>query len=109
MRSNDTQWNVQLSTRYRRMDKEDIARSPHYIFTEIETMITTEDYQNYWQRVDERTLPSFGGVTFSHYKVAAYHPMLSAMRVPHSMRKERHSPEVVGSWTDGSSRKDNRK
>ncbi len=46
---------------------------------EIKTMITTEDFQNYWQRVDERTLSSFSRVTFSHYKAAVYHPMLSAM------------------------------
>jgi len=38
-----------------------------------------EDFQNYWRRVDERTPSSFSGVTFSHYKAAAYHPMLSAM------------------------------
>ena len=42
-------------------------------------MITTEDFQNYWRRVDERTLSSFSRVTFSHYKAVAYHPMLSAM------------------------------
>jgi hypothetical protein len=49
--------------------------------TEIATMITTEDFQNHWQRVDEneRTLSSFSGVTFSHYKAAAFHPMLSGM------------------------------
>jgi hypothetical protein len=46
---------------------------------EIATMITTEDFQNYWQRVDERTLSSFSGITFSHYKAAAFHYMLSAM------------------------------
>ncbi len=40
--------------------------------TEIATMITTEDFQNYWQQEDERTLSSFSGVTFSHYKVAAF-------------------------------------
>jgi len=53
----------------------------HLSGTEIETMITTEDFQNYWKRVDERTLSSFSGVTFSHYKEAAYHPTLSAMHV----------------------------
>ncbi len=49
--------------------------------TEIATMITTEDFQNYWQRVDERTLSSFSGITFSHYKAAAFHYMLFAMHV----------------------------
>jgi hypothetical protein len=38
-----------------------------------------EDFQNYWRRVDERTPSSFRGITFSHYKAAANHPMLSAM------------------------------
>ena len=33
---------------------------------EIETMITSEDFQNYWQRVDERTSSSFSRVTLSH-------------------------------------------
>ncbi len=42
-------------------------------------MITMEDFQKYWQRVDERTLSSFSEVTFSHYKAAAFHYMLSAM------------------------------
>jgi hypothetical protein len=49
--------------------------------TEIAMMITMEDFQNYWQQVDERTLSSFSGVTFSHYKVAAFHYMLSAMHM----------------------------
>jgi hypothetical protein len=48
---------------------------------EIATMITMEDFQNYWQQVDERTLSSFSGVTFSHYKAAAFHYMLSTMHV----------------------------
>jgi hypothetical protein len=47
--------------------------------TEIATMITTEEFQNYWQRVDERTSSSFSGIMFSHYKAAAFHYMLSAM------------------------------
>jgi hypothetical protein len=47
--------------------------------TEIATMITKKDFQNYWQRVNERTSSSFSGITFSHYKVAAFHYMLSAM------------------------------
>ncbi len=62
-----------------------ILQEAHFTFSqkmsgiEIATMITTEDFQNYWQRVDERTLSSFSGVTFSHYKAAAFHYMLSAM------------------------------
>jgi hypothetical protein len=47
--------------------------------TEIATMITMEDFQNYWQRVGERTLSSFSGITFSHYKAAAFHYLLSTM------------------------------
>jgi hypothetical protein len=61
-----------------------ILQEAHITFSqlsgiEIKTMITTEDFQNYWRRVDERTSSSFSGVTFSHYKAAAYHLMLSAM------------------------------
>jgi hypothetical protein len=62
-----------------------ILQKAHFTFSqkmsgiEIATMITTEDFQNYWQRVDERTSSSFSGVTFSHYKVAAFHYMLLAM------------------------------
>jgi len=56
----------------------------HITFTQISgakigTSITTGDFQNYWQRVDERILSSFSGVTFSHYKAAASHSMLLAM------------------------------
>jgi hypothetical protein len=47
--------------------------------TEVSTMITMEDFQNFWQHVNERTLSSFSGITFSHYKAAAHHDMLSAM------------------------------
>ena len=46
---------------------------------EILTIITTEDFQDFWRRVDERTSSSFSGVTFSHYKAAATNPMLSAI------------------------------
>jgi hypothetical protein len=42
-------------------------------------MITMENFQNYWQQVDERTFLSFSGVTFSHYKVTAFNYMLLAM------------------------------
>jgi hypothetical protein len=63
---------------------EKILQEAHFTFSqkksgiEIATMITTEDFQNNWQRVDERT-SSFSGVMFSHYKAAAFHYMLSAM------------------------------
>jgi hypothetical protein len=46
---------------------------------EILTSVTTEDFQYYWQRVEEQTLLSFSGVTFSRYKVVAFHCMLLAM------------------------------
>jgi hypothetical protein len=47
--------------------------------TEIATMITMEDFQHYWQQVNEKTLSSFSGVTFSNFKAAAFHYMLLAM------------------------------
>ncbi len=62
-----------------------ILQEAHFTFSqkmsgiEIATMITMEDFQNYWQWVDERTLSSFSRVTFSHYKATAFHYMLSAM------------------------------
>jgi len=61
-----------------------ILQEAHITFTqisgaEIVTSITTGDFQKYWQWVDERTLSSFRGVMFSHYKAAASHSMLSAM------------------------------
>jgi hypothetical protein len=64
-----------------------ILQEAHFMFSqkmsgiEIATMITTEDFQNYWQWVDESTLSSFNGVMFSHYKAAAFHYMFSAMHV----------------------------
>jgi hypothetical protein len=45
----------------------------------IATFITTKDFQEYWQRVDEQTSSSFSGATFLHYKAASFHYMLSAM------------------------------
>jgi len=61
-----------------------ILQEAHITFTqisgaEIGTSITTGNFQNYWQRVDERISSSFSGVMFSHYKAAASHSMLSAM------------------------------
>jgi hypothetical protein len=61
-----------------------ILQEAHYTFSrmsgaEILTIITTEDFQDFWRRVDERTSSSFSGVTFSHYKAAATNPMLSAI------------------------------
>jgi hypothetical protein len=47
--------------------------------TKIATMITTKDFQDYWQRVDERTSSLFSGTTFLHYKAASYHTMLLTM------------------------------
>jgi hypothetical protein len=46
---------------------------------EIATFITTKDFQEYWQQVDEQTSSSFSGATFLHYKAASFHYMLSAM------------------------------
>ena len=48
-----------------------ILQEAHITFTqisgaEIGTSITTEDFQNYWKRVDERISSLFSGVTFSH-------------------------------------------
>ena len=45
----------------------------------IATFITTKDFQEYWQWVDERTSSSFSGASFLHYKAASFHYMLSAM------------------------------
>jgi hypothetical protein len=45
----------------------------------IATMITTKDFQDYWQHVDERTSSLFSGATFLHYKAASFHTMLLAM------------------------------
>jgi hypothetical protein len=53
-----------------------ILQEAHYTFShisgaEIVIIVTMKDFQNFWQRVDERTSSSFSGVTFSHYKAAA--------------------------------------
>jgi hypothetical protein len=61
-----------------------VLQEAYYTFsqmsgTKIATTITTRDFQNFWQRVDERTLSSFSGITLLHYKVAASHPMLAAI------------------------------
>jgi hypothetical protein len=46
---------------------------------EITTTMTTEDFSYYWRQVNKQTSSSFSGITFSHYKAAAFHPMLLAM------------------------------
>jgi hypothetical protein len=46
---------------------------------EIATFITTKDFQEYWQWVDERTSSSFSGANLLHYKAASFHYMLLAM------------------------------
>ena len=61
-----------------------ILQEAHHTFMqmsgiEISTLVTTEDFQNYWQVVDEQTSSSISSATFSHYKAAAFHCMLLAM------------------------------
>ncbi len=61
-----------------------ILQEAHHTFMqmsgiEISTSVTTEDFQYFWQQVDEQTLLSFSGATFSHYKAATFHCMLLAM------------------------------
>jgi hypothetical protein len=61
-----------------------ILQEAHYIFSqmsgaEIATTITTEDFQNFWQWVDERTSYSLSRITFLRYKAVALHPILVAM------------------------------
>ncbi len=61
-----------------------ILQEAHYIFShvsgaEITIIVTTEDFQDFWRQVNERTSSSFSGITFSHYKAAASNPKLSVM------------------------------
>jgi hypothetical protein len=65
---------------------EKILQEAHYTFScmssaKIATTISTTDFQKYWIKVDKQTSSSFCGVTFSHYKAAASHSMLSAMHM----------------------------
>ncbi len=75
-----------------------ILQEAEYTFSqmswvEIATTLTTEDFLFYWGQVDEQTLLSFSGIIFSHYKVAAFHPMLfgNVCCIPDSMCKERQT------------------
>jgi hypothetical protein len=45
----------------------------------VATMITTKDFQDYWQCFDERASSLFSGITFLHNKAASFHTMLLAM------------------------------
>jgi hypothetical protein len=61
-----------------------ILQEAHFTFSrmlgaEVATMITTKDFQDYWQCVDERASSLFSGVTFLHYKAASFHTMLLVM------------------------------
>jgi len=61
-----------------------ILQEAHYTFShmsgaEIGIILTMEDFQDFWRRVNERTSSSFSGITFLHYKAAASNLMLSAM------------------------------
>jgi hypothetical protein len=67
-----------------------ILQEAHYTFskmsgTEIAATIITEDFQYFWQRVDERTSSSFNGITFLHEKAVALHPMLAVMHAAYLM------------------------
>jgi hypothetical protein len=72
----------------------------HLSGTEIETMITTEDFQKYWKRVDDLSAES-------RFLIIKQQPTIQCsrqcMRRTSQHAQGRHSPEVVGSWTDGSS------
>ena len=39
---------------------------------EVNIIITREDYQHYWKRVEERIASSYSGLHFGHYKSAAF-------------------------------------
>ncbi len=61
-----------------------ILQEAHYTLShmsgaEIAIIVTAEDVQDFWRRVNERTLSSFSGITFLHYNAAASNLMLSAM------------------------------
>jgi hypothetical protein len=61
-----------------------ILQEAHYTFShmlgaEIAIIVTTEDFQDFWRWVNERTSSSFSGITFLHYETAASNLMLSAM------------------------------
>ena len=46
---------------------------------EVETYVTAEDFQYYWQRSNERISSSYSGLHFGLYKAAAYNVELSAL------------------------------
>jgi hypothetical protein len=61
-----------------------ILQEAHYTISrmsnaKITTTISMVDFQQYWIKVDNRTSSSYSGVTFLHYKAAAFHSMLLAM------------------------------
>ena len=37
---------------------------------EVSTYVTIDDFQHYWQRVNERISSSYSGLHFGHYKAA---------------------------------------
>ncbi len=66
-----------------------ILQEAHFTFSrmlgaKVATMITTKDFQDYWQHIDERTSSLFSGVTFLYYKAASFHTMLLAMNAAYS-------------------------
>jgi len=59
---------------------EETARTYAEMSTEeVNTHVTVEDYQYYWQRANERISSSYSGLHFGHYKAASFHPRLSAL------------------------------
>ena len=50
----------------------------------VDIVVTKDDFQHYWKRAKERTLSSFSGRHFGHYKAVAYSDALSEVHALHT-------------------------
>ena len=115
MHSKDSRINVQIPTRHWRMDKEDIAGSPHHVYTNIRSRNWNINHNGRFSellatgRRKDFVIFQWSDVFSLESGSLPFHALSNACCISHSLRKERHSPKVVGNRIDGSSWKDNRK
>jgi hypothetical protein len=67
---------------------------------EIDTIISVADFQNFWQRADEKVSSSFSGGHFGHYKAASFSKDLSALHAA-KLTECAQKGVVLARWTVG--------
>ena len=78
---------------------------------EAVTYVTSDDFQYYWQRPNEKISSSYSGLHFGHHKAAVYDMGLSALHAAKLALCAKPGVPLArwGAWTHNASGEDHRK